>query len=1029
MKMGSTNYFFSFKAILKKNIYYLILNLIIFLFASCSSEKNDENSVTLIKPVGGLGLEQKHTFNRDSLLKEITVLLDSAKQYLTLDDKKRQFWIDTALLVTEKHRLWNEYIEIKINHQLTHLIYYNKTIDWKRELLLIDSLIELHKDELRDKANMLTIQCQTQWGIYYSQLGFDLLALNIFKKSIKILSQVPKDSVSQVDLYHNYRWTASIYKKIGSYQKSIQESLQSLVIYNNIRDSLQPPDLSGIYCELAESYLKTGETTNAFQYYIKAKDSLATFLDTTSTPQIWNSNLKNVYLGLAQYYNTTNQFDKSLQALLDIQAYLQLKDPFIARNLIAIGDIYLNKKEYKKTLELYLKAKEINCNQYGYKNYRVANTNIKTAQLFEKQNEWQSALSYYQQAICNVTLDFNDSLNYWSNLDHIAPNQIIGRTELLKALAGKTNALSKLYTDKREIKYLMNAQQANNLSIALIDSIKNDLFLDKDRQFQIADHYPIYEKGIAIAEQIFDLTKDGKQFEKIVTLSEQSKSLSLLAVFQSALIENSETIPVIERERQLKYEIAKREETLISQRKPLNEDSQYLALQLQLHKWIDEIKEKNPAYLKFKYNTPIASVQTIQKRLISHNQALIEYFWGENYLFTIAISSEKVSVHKQEIGSLPDSIRLLRALAINPGWRTKIDTSIHFQMLSHYLYEKLMKVPLQELGNHYDKLLIVRDGPLEYIPFELLDVSAQTTPGILSKDDFLLSHYTLAYANSASLLQLQSQYKKREAGELFAGFAPSYEGLPDTTDNLPLAHLTLSGQIELKATKSEVETIVKTIGGDPYTDIQATEKKFKEQASNYKILHMAMHALANDQQPELSELLFSYPNPDSTEDGRLRAIELYNMRLNAEMVVLSACVTGYGRLQRGEGVLSIGHAFTYAGTPSIVASHWNAHDSSTGIIMKTFYANLKKGMPKDEALTEAKRNFLETTPPELAHPFFWATFGASGDMSSIQIPTSIFSYLFFIAILFLIAFIFRKGLSSLLAQLRKVFQKKITSTI
>ena len=125
------------------------------------------------------------------------------------------------------------------------------------------------------------------------------------------------------------------------------------------------------------------------------------------------------------------------------------------------------------------------------------------------------------------------------------------------------------------------------------------------------------------------------------------------------------------------------------------------------------------------------------------------------------------------------------------------------------------------------------------------------------------------------------------------------------------------------------------------------------------------------------------------EDGRLKAIELYNMQLNAQMAVLSACNTGVGRWQKGEGILCLGHAFTYAGVPSIIMSQWKVPDWTTQEIMTHFYEQLKLGLPKDEALTKAKRAFLKTHP-ELSHPYFWAGFIALGDMAPINLDSHSF---------------------------------------
>ena len=132
----------------------------------------------------------------------------------------------------------------------------------------------------------------------------------------------------------------------------------------------------------------------------------------------------------------------------------------------------------------------------------------------------------------------------------------------------------------------------------------------------------------------------------------------------------------------------------------------------------------------------------------------------------------------------------------------------------------------------------------------------------------------------------------------------------------------------------------------------------------------------------MSKFLFS-PEADSSEDGKLHAYELFAMDLPAQMAVLSACNTGLGNLRRGEGMMSLAQAFTYAGCPSVVMSHWPVDDKSTADLMTSFYQHLADGLPKDEALRQARLGFLESATPANSHPYFWGGFVVLGDTSPI----------------------------------------------
>ncbi|HYC85532.1 MAG TPA: CHAT domain-containing protein, partial [Chryseosolibacter sp.] len=187
--------------------------------------------------------------------------------------------------------------------------------------------------------------------------------------------------------------------------------------------------------------------------------------------------------------------------------------------------------------------------------------------------------------------------------------------------------------------------------------------------------------------------------------------------------------------------------------------------------------------------------------------------------------------------------------------------------------------------------------------------------------------------------------------------------------------------------QEEVTSIGKMMDGVALVGNEAVERRFKESAADYGIIHLAMHALIDDDRPMYSRLAFSFDN-DTTEDNFLNAHELYNLELPAQLVVLSACETGYGKFHSGEGIMSLAHAFTFAGCPSIVMSHWVADDQATSELMRLFYANLAQGMDKAEALRQAKLDFLMQADAIRQSPGLWSSFVVVGDRSPISLQSS-----------------------------------------
>ena len=164
------------------------------------------------------------------------------------------------------------------------------------------------------------------------------------------------------------------------------------------------------------------------------------------------------------------------------------------------------------------------------------------------------------------------------------------------------------------------------------------------------------------------------------------------------------------------------------------------------------------------------------------------------------------------------------------------------------------------------------------------------------------------------------------------------------------------------------------------------KEKFKEKAGDYAVIHLAMHGLLDPNAPILSSLAFT-EDGDSVENNFLHAYEISKMKLNADLVVLSACETGYGRFDKGNGIASLAQAFAYAGAPALVVSLWQVNDYVTSEIMKNFYQNLANGMEKDEALQRAKMQYIKDAIEVGAHPAFWSPFILMGNTDAIYLKT------------------------------------------
>ena len=301
------------------------------------------------------------------------------------------------------------------------------------------------------------------------------------------------------------------------------------------------------------------------------------------------------------------------------------------------------------------------------------------------------------------------------------------------------------------------------------------------------------------------------------------------------------------------------------------------------------------------------------------------------------VTRDAVKAVKLNGGNLPQEIEAFRKALEDPK-------SNQISELSRNLYGRLIQPVAPQLTTK--RLLIVGHGVLHYLPFAALSDGS----------GYLVDRYSIRLLPSASVLQFLKGRQAQKAGSLLAF------GNPDLGD----------AKYDLKFAQDEVQTIAKSFSGAKVLVRQeATKSAFKSLGPQFSYLHLATHGKFDPDMPLKSGLLLAKDNQD---DGFLSMGDLYSMRLNADLVTLSACETGLGKVSNGDDVVGLTRGFLYAGSNSIVASLWEVDDLATSQLMTEFYTNLKKG-DKQEALRQAQLSVKKQNP----HPFYWAAFTITGE--------------------------------------------------
>ena len=269
---------------------------------------------------------------------------------------------------------------------------------------------------------------------------------------------------------------------------------------------------------------------------------------------------------------------------------------------------------------------------------------------------------------------------------------------------------------------------------------------------------------------------------------------------------------------------------------------------------------------------------------------------------------------------------------------------------------------------------------------------------------YLLNQYAISYANSANLLFNTFETKQVEKTSECLAFSFSDTTHTSSGKNMSLATLRNTGD-DLPGTREEIKAIADIIDGQYYYGSEAIEQNFKKDASHYNILHLALHGEVDHKRPENSKLYFT-KSKDTLEDNVLYSHELFALDIPSELTVLSACNTGSGKIAQGEGIMSLGTAFQYAGSKSLLLTSWKVSDQTTPELMKLFYTNLKKGMNKSKALQQAKLEFLNTADLQRMAPFYWGGFYLVGDTTPITFKSDLIWLQIIGSILLITVFIF-----------------------
>jgi CHAT domain-containing protein len=377
------------------------------------------------------------------------------------------------------------------------------------------------------------------------------------------------------------------------------------------------------------------------------------------------------------------------------------------------------------------------------------------------------------------------------------------------------------------------------------------------------------------------------------------------------------------------------------------------------------------------------SLNTLQNSLLSDRTALVEYLLGDERSYLICVTKNSFHlVALPSAQSIQDSLAAYLLFLEDPSIPAAKGLPA-----ARRLYADLLRPAEGFIPASVDHLIIVPDGVLFRLPFETL---ALPGAGPSSAARYLNDRYVISYAPSASALFYLARKSKMAYGKEALVFgAPEYlrPGRGEAVEGSYSAASVLDEiykrngfvMTPIPYARREMTDLARRVRPektDLYSGGKATEGAFKRlDLEAYRLIHLACHAFSDDRYPLRSSLVFSI-GPDDTEDGFLQVSEMYDMRTNADLVVLSACQTGRGKIVQSEGILGLPRIFFYMGARSVISTLWPVHDKAGAVFMDYFYEAYFQGAGKARALQTAKRKMAVS---KYGHPYYWASYTLTGE--------------------------------------------------
>jgi CHAT domain-containing protein len=804
-------------------------------------------------------------------------------------------------------------------------------------------------------------------------------AIQYLQQSLLVMRAVGDKSLEATVLFG----IGYVYNLLDERQKALEYFEQALPLFRALNDRNSEAYILNF---IGGFYAGLGEDQKALDYFEQALPLFRAVGDRNAEAYIL------LYLGVIQA-----RLEQRAQGLALCQQALPLfraaADRFgEAQALGSIGLFHWGLGEPQKAEEHLQQALRL-WQTLGYRSGE-AYTLTSLASMAEKRGQWDAARTQQQQAL--------------------ALHRVLGNP------SGEALALYGLARVERARGNLNEARTHVEAALTLIETQRGQYTSPELRASFLATQQPVYNFHIDLLMQLHQQSPSQGLNGAALQASERARVRSLLEILTEARIDIRQggDPALLERERRLQQQLNAKEQTRLQLQSRKAKPEQIAALEKELRALTTEYQEmqaqlraKSPHYAALTQPQPL-QLSEIQQ-LLDADTMLLEYALGDERSYLWAVTTTSLSSYvlpkRSEIETAARKFYELLSLADGMNGTNGTDAAMALSRM-------LLAPVAAQLGKK--RLLLVTEGALQYVPFGALpapkdegggmrDESKKRTPihpSSLIPHPLIVDHELISLPSASALAVLRREMAGRTAAPktlailadpVFSNNDTRVKGTsPTSPEKAASAQLRRSAEQtglkssdlripRLPGTRREAAGILELIPEAERKqafDFDASRATFTNpELSQYRFLHLATHGLLNSTHPELSGLVLSLVDQQGQpQDGFLRLHEIYNLKLNAELVVLSACQTALGKDIRGEGLVGLTRGFMYAGAPRIVASLWKVDDKATAELMKRFYrAILRDGLRPAAALRAAQVELLKTKSTE--DPYYWAAFVLQGE--------------------------------------------------